>query len=78
MAVTLKVNGSIQKRVLASVTEALRMDKPEHFERLKMVFRTKSLQMASLTITEKGYNLTGRGEEILPDVAAGNIPLILG
>lgn len=70
MAVTLKVNGSIQKRVLASVAEALRMDKTEDFERLKTVFRAKSLRMASLTITEKGYNLTGRGDETLPDVAA--------
>ncbi|MDR2486246.1 MAG: mannitol dehydrogenase family protein [Treponema sp.] len=70
MAVTLKVNGSIQKRVLASVAEALRMDKAEDFERLKTVFRAKSLRMASLTITEKGYNLTGRGDETLPDVAA--------
>ncbi|MDR2535086.1 MAG: mannitol dehydrogenase family protein [Treponema sp.] len=70
MAVTLKVNGTIQKRVLASVAEALRMDKAEDFERVKEVFRTKSLQMASLTITEKGYNLTGPGEQLLPDVAA--------
>jgi fructuronate reductase len=70
MAVTLKVSGSIQKRVIASIAEALRMDKPEDFQRLKTIFRAKSLQMISLTITEKGYNLIGRGDETLPDVAA--------
>jgi fructuronate reductase len=68
VAVTLKVNGSIQKRVIASVAEALRMDRLDDFDRLKALFRFPSLQMVSLTITEKGYSLT-RGSELLPEVA---------
>ncbi|MDR1863471.1 MAG: mannitol dehydrogenase family protein [Treponema sp.] len=69
MAVTLKADGSIQKKVIASVAEAFRIDHKEDFEKLKEIFRSKSLQMASFTITEKGYNLSGRDGEFLPDVA---------
>ncbi|MDR1470018.1 MAG: mannitol dehydrogenase family protein [Spirochaetaceae bacterium] len=69
LAVTLKVDGSIDKKVIASVAEALRIDKPESFGRLKEVFRSPSLQMVSFTITEKGYSLSSpRG--LLPDVEA--------
>jgi fructuronate reductase len=69
MAVTLKADGTIEKRVIASVAEAFRIDRGEDFEKLKGIFRAKSLQMASFTITEKGYSLSGRGGEPLPDVA---------
>ncbi|MDR2393870.1 MAG: mannitol dehydrogenase family protein [Treponema sp.] len=67
MVVTLKADGSIHKRVIASIAEALRMDKPEDFDRLKAIFRAPSLQMVSLTITEKGYDLSRAGET-LPEV----------
>jgi fructuronate reductase len=69
IAVTLKADGSIQKRVIASIAEALRMDKSADFARLKQIFRSPSLQMVSLTITEKGYDLSRAGE-ILPEVKA--------
>jgi fructuronate reductase len=69
MAVTLKADGTIQKKVIASVAEAFRIDRAGDFEKLKEIFRAKSLQMASFTITEKGYSLNGRGGEPLPDVA---------
>ncbi|MDR1956524.1 MAG: mannitol dehydrogenase family protein [Treponema sp.] len=67
LAVTLKADGSIRKRVIASIAEALRMDRQEDFTRLKAVFRSPSLQMVSLTITEKGYDLSRAGET-LPEV----------
>ncbi|MDR0878513.1 MAG: mannitol dehydrogenase family protein [Treponema sp.] len=69
MAVTLKADGTIEKRIIGSVAEALRIDKYEDFDALKKVFRSKSLKMASFTITEKGYSLTGRGGEPLADVS---------
>ncbi|MDR3139419.1 MAG: mannitol dehydrogenase family protein, partial [Treponema sp.] len=69
MAVTLKADGTIQKRVIASVAEAFRIDHPGDFEKLKGIFRAESLQMASFTITEKGYSLSGRGGVPLPEVA---------
>jgi len=40
------------------------------FGRLKEIFRSRSLQMASFTITEKGYGLTDGKGELLPDVRA--------
>ncbi|MDR2052943.1 MAG: mannitol dehydrogenase family protein [Treponema sp.] len=61
LAVTLKVDGSIEKRVVGSIALALRPDKREDFDTLKRVFRSPSLQMASFTITEKGYSISGSG-----------------
>jgi fructuronate reductase len=36
---------------------------------LKEIFTSPSLQMASFTITEKGYSLTGRDGKLFPDIA---------
>ncbi|MDR0376344.1 MAG: mannitol dehydrogenase family protein [Spirochaetaceae bacterium] len=69
LAVTLKADGTIEKRVIASVAEALRMDAPEDFEALRQIFRSPSLQMVSFTITEKGYSLQGR-DGLFPEVEA--------
>ncbi|MDR1535832.1 MAG: mannitol dehydrogenase family protein [Planctomycetota bacterium] len=70
LAVTLKADGSIDKTVIASVTEALRADsRHPDFERLREIFRAPGLKMASFTITEKGY-LLRRGPEYAPEVAA--------
>ena len=56
LCVNLCSDGSIEKKVIASVTEALKAD-PQFpdWERLKEIFRSQSLQMISFTITEKGY-----------------------
>ena len=54
----LKADGTIEKSVIASVTEALRLD-PNFLEdkaRLIDIFQNPSLQMVSFTITEKGYS----------------------
>ncbi len=70
--VTLKADGSIEKTVVGSVAESLALDTedPVSFERLKDIFKMESLQMASFTITEKGYALTDAGEVLLPAIAA--------
>lgn len=68
--VTLKANGTVEKTVVGSVVESLALNSEDkvHYDRLKEIFRNKSLQMASFTITEKGYSLVnGRGEQ-LPDI----------
>ncbi len=65
--VTLKADGTIEKTVVGSVVESLTLDSDNGtgFQRLKEIFRKDSLQMASFTITEKGYSLvTGKGELI--------------
>lgn len=70
IAVTLKADGSIEKTVVGSVVESHILDSENEaeFGRLKEIFEKDSLQMASFTITEKGYSLvTGKGETI-PDV----------
>lgn len=62
--VTLKADGSVEKTVVGSVAESLVLDSKneEQFARLREIFSASSLQMASFTITEKGYSLTdGRG-----------------
>jgi len=65
--VTLKSDGTTEKSVIASVASSMRMDM--EYDALKEIFASPSLQMASFTITEKGYSLTGRGGELFPDVA---------
>ena len=76
--VTLKADGNIEKTVVGSVVESLILDSENaaQFSRLKEIFANAGLQMATFTITEKGYSLTdGRGLP-LADVTAdmGNGP----
>ena len=70
LLVTLKADGSIDKTVVGSVAESLRADSGSQadFGRLRKIFRAPSLQMASFTITEKGYSLTRGDGSVLPDV----------
>ena len=69
--VTLKANGTVEKTVVGSVVESLALDSDnaEQFQRLKEIFAADSLQMASFTITEKGYNLYGADGKFTPQVA---------
>ncbi len=57
---TLKSTGLVEKRVLGSVVEALNVaaGSGPDWERLMDIFANPSLQMASFTITEKGYAFT--------------------
>ncbi len=68
----LKSDGSVDKKVIASVCEALRCDgqQPEDDMRLMAVLAAPSLQMVSLTITEKGYAVKNAQGDILPFIAA--------
>lgn len=61
LAVTLKADGSTDKQVLGSLTEAIKAqsDVPAEWDRLKAIFTDAGLQMISFTITEKGYALKG-------------------
>ena len=68
--VTLKADGTMEKTVVGSIVESRLLDsanQPE-FDRLKEIFRAPGLQMASFTITEKGYSLVDAHEELLPDI----------
>ena len=61
LAVTLKADGSTDKKVIGSLTEALKAQSgvKEEWDRLKEIFVNPGLQMISFTITEKGYALKG-------------------
>lgn len=64
-------DGSLEKKVIASIGEALAGDasRNDDWERLQEIFRKPSLQIASFTITEKGYSLSGLSGEFFPEVA---------
>ena len=68
---TLKAAGTVEKTVVGSIMESLILDSENEVEynRLKEIFRNPSLQMASFTITEKGYSLVNGKGEVLPGVA---------
>ena len=59
MCVTLNADATIDKEIIASVTEALVAQPQEaaEYARLVRIFEAPSLQMVSFTITEKGYAL---------------------
>ena len=54
--VALHADGSVDKKVIGSMTEALKADYQfQDWQRLVEIFRNPTLQMVSFTITEKGY-----------------------
>ena len=67
---TLCADGEIRKKVVASIADSICMvDGGEEWEKVCRAFRNPSLQMASLTITEKGYNYLAADGSVLPTVA---------
>lgn len=70
--VTLKADGNVEKTVIGSIAESciLNSEDEKEFGRLKEIFTKDSLQMATFTITEKGYSLTGGDGSLLPAVKA--------
>lgn len=64
----LKADGTVDKKIIASVTEALRCDGKNSAdeERLSAVLAAPSLQMVSFTITEKGYAVRNAQGALLP------------
>lgn len=70
LLVVLNADGSTEKRVIASIMESLVADAENSadWQRLKEIFRKPSLQLASFTITEKGYSLSGSDGGYYPSV----------
>lgn len=69
---TLKADNTVEKTIVGSIMESLILDSDneDQYGRLKEIFATPSLQMASFTITEKGYSLADGKGNILPAIAA--------
>ncbi len=60
LLVVLKADGSIEKKVISSISEAYPCDSkqyPDAWKKFLSYFAKESLQMVSFTITEKGYAL---------------------
>ena len=72
LLVTLKADGAVEKTVIGSIAESCILDSENAAEygRLKEIFANPSLQMATFTITEKGYSLKNGAGDILPAVQA--------
>ncbi len=69
--VTLHTDNTMDKTIIASIVESLILDSeilPE-YTRLQEIFANPSLQMASFTITEKGYAVKDSQGTFLPSVA---------
>ena len=80
LLVSLKSTGSIEKKVIASVTESLKADYQfDDWARLQEIFRNPSLQMISFTITEKGYGVAPADLErgLTPVLAMGKVAVLL-
>lgn len=81
LLVLLKSDGSIEKKVVASVTESLKADPRfgEDWARLVEIFRNPSLEMVSFTITEKGYSVAPADLErgMTPQLIMGKVTALL-
>ena len=80
LLVSLQSDGNIEKKVIASVTEALKADYQfADWQRLVDIFCNPTLQMISFTITEKGYSFNdadlARGMQ--PVFAMGKVTALL-
>lgn len=81
LLVVLQSDGSIRKKVVASVTESLKAD-PQFgadWARLEEVMTAPSLQMVSFTITEKGYSVSPADLErgLAPALIMGKVTALL-
>ena len=83
IAVTLNADGSIEKKIIASIAETNLFDKTNEaeFSRLKEIFKSPSLQLVTFTITEKGYGPTEQMEIITQLLyeryKAGELPIAM-
>ncbi|MVX64797.1 mannitol dehydrogenase family protein [Clostridium chromiireducens] len=69
LLVIMNPDGSLDKKVVGSIGESLGADysREEEWKRLHEIFSNPSLQMASFTITEKGYSVKNISQDDLTD-----------
>lgn len=72
LLVLMHPDGTLEKEIIASIVESVPANSAcdKCWSRMKEIFRAPSLQMASFTITEKGYSLTNIKGELLPVVVS--------
>lgn len=73
LQVVMKADGGLDKRVIASISEAIFSGEEAGWNRLKTIVENPGLAMISFTITEKGYNLLALSgdfsQSVLDDMA---------
>lgn len=69
--VTLKADGTVDKTVVGSIGDTIILDtnRKDEYAHIKDVFTKDSLQMASFTITEKGYAIADANGNLLKSIA---------
>lgn len=69
--VVMNADGSIDPALIASVAESVQLasDADADWDRISTVFRQPSLQLVTLTITEKGYQTVDPSGGALPEIA---------
>ncbi|MBQ4610689.1 MAG: mannitol dehydrogenase family protein [Clostridia bacterium] len=71
VSATLCADGRIKKTIIGSIVNSLGMVRgTEDWDALAAAFRAPTLKMASMTITEKGYNIKDSSGQYFPAVAA--------
>ena len=70
LLVIMNGNGILEKTVVGSIADTLAADvnRKSDWPKLKEIFKKPSLQVVSLTITEKGYSLKDASDEFFEDV----------
>ncbi|MDR0485068.1 MAG: mannitol dehydrogenase family protein [Alphaproteobacteria bacterium] len=74
LSVVMKADGSLENELITATADVLYLSKEDEFvnnyQHLKDYFTKPSLQLVSLTITEKGYALKDSHENLLPKAIA--------
>jgi len=72
LLVIMNPDGSLEKKVIGSIVEGLAASesRAQDWARLQEIFTKPSLEMASFTITEKGYSLKNIAGEFFPVVVS--------
>lgn len=70
LLVIMNSKGKLEKKVVGSIADTLAADgyRKDDWSKLIEIFKKPSLQVVSLTITEKGYSLRGTADEFFEDV----------
>ncbi|MDR0539944.1 MAG: mannitol dehydrogenase family protein [Spirochaetaceae bacterium] len=72
LRVVMKADGTLDKQIISAVPEFLAANPADAavWNRVKAIFANPSLQLVTITITEKGYALRGMDGNFLPELKA--------
>lgn len=68
VTVTLHADGFLKKAVVGSIAESLKLS--VDYDRVREIFCAPTLQLVTLTVTEKAYNLRDSNKKYLKDIEA--------